>query len=157
VQVLVSVVDVLRDQIAAQQDTASTNELSSNGLMAASLAMVVALMILRATQPCKIGYWWWYPLPLFVVAGALLSVPAFPRRNRPRLTDGPKVPAFLAATSSSPHTQEQIFVRLIQDLQASWAMNDAILKTERACVRYGLYILAIASLVAVGVYSWGLN
>lgn len=61
-RVLSSIVDILRDQVAAQQDTANTNEFSANGLMAASLAMVVALMILKATSTA-IGGWWWYPMP----------------------------------------------------------------------------------------------
>jgi hypothetical protein len=156
-QALSSIVDVLRDQVAAQQDTANTNEFSSNGLMAASLAMIVALMILRATSRSDgISYWWWYPLPLFVVGAALLSVPAIPKWF-PTLKDGPIIPILMADFEATPHTQSQIYVRLIQDLYDTWRINDRRLRVARLWVRIGLYVLVGASLISVGLYSWALS
>ena len=53
--------EVLRDQLASQLETASTNDLKSVGVLGAALAVVVALLLLRATDPHGIGFWWWYP------------------------------------------------------------------------------------------------
>ena len=157
-RVLGSVVDILRDQVAAQQETASTNELTSIGLMGASLAMVVALLLLKAAHPIEISYWWWYPLPIFVASGLLLMIPAVPRVvRRVRLSDGPNVPALMARLSEMPVRSTRFTWRSYRALQTSWAVNDRILRTERACVRYGEYVLAIGALVSVGLYSLGLN
>jgi hypothetical protein len=150
--------DILRDQIAAQQETASTNELTSIGLMGASFALMVALLILRATQPVEISYWWWYPLPIFVAGDLLLMVPSVPKIvRRTRFSDGPNVPALMASLATEPLSEQEIYVQIIRALHTSWMVNDRILRWERGCVRYGEYLLALGALVSVGLYSLGLN
>jgi hypothetical protein len=126
--------------------------------MAASLAMVVALMLLKATNPFEITYWWWYPLPAFFASAFLLMIPSVPRLvRRNRFSDGPQIPALMAALAEKPLSEQDIYVRLIQDLYGSWQVNDGILRVERLCVRYGEYLLALGALGAVALYSWGLN
>jgi hypothetical protein len=126
--------------------------------MGASLALIVALMLLKATNTFEITWWWWYPLPAFVASGLLLMVPSVPKLvRRNRFSDGPQIPALMAALAEKPLSEQEVYVRLIQDLYGSWRVNDGILRVERACVRYGEYLLALGALVAVGLYSWGLN
>lgn len=158
--------DVLRDQVSSQMEQASTNDLKSVGVLGAVLAIVVALLLLRATAPSDIGYWWWYPLPLFVVPAVLAAIPL--RRSSPKRTfkDGPSVPRLLARYETgkvaeggqvSPYTLEEMLAMLLVDLQASWRINDILLEKEQRSFYRGAAVLGIVTLITVGLYAWGLS
>ncbi len=130
VHLYTSMVELLRDQIAAQLDAAGTLDVKAVGVVGAGLAVVVALLVLRATDSGAIA-WWWYPLPLFVVPTGLVAAPlrAF--------TQGEGV--------------------LMQDLYESWSVNDKLLEVEARRFRRGVLTLGAATVVSLGLYAWGLS
>jgi hypothetical protein len=146
---------VLRDQLSAQLETASSNDLISVASVAAGLALVVGLVIVKATLGC-VGYWWWYPLPALIAPLFILSFPLLPRKNR-LFHHGPHIPTFLVYLADHPQPLEDVLVTMIQRLQEDWEGNDALLKTEAACIRWGLITLSVASFVGLGLYTWGLS
>ena len=153
-----SLVEILRDQIVSQLESASTNELESVALLAADVAAMLALLLVRASDPASIHWsWWWYPLPLFAVAALLAMGLLRPRRNKERFKAGPHIPSVLVAISSEPQTVEQVLTRLLKDLQATWQINDSLLATERRFLRFGTYALGVASVASVALYGWGLR
>ncbi|MFZ2056054.1 MAG: hypothetical protein WAV54_01410 [Acidimicrobiales bacterium] len=155
--VYTTLADLLRDQVGAQLESASSNNLEAVALLAANLAFILALMLLRATNPTYIAWWWWLPLPLFAASATFLVYPILPPSEKRRFQHGPHVPSLLLAISREPQTLEQIIGRLIKDLQTTWQNNDALLATERKFLRIGLYVLCIASVVGAGLYAWGLS
>jgi hypothetical protein len=156
--------DVLRDQLASQLETASTNDLKAVGVLGVALAVVVALLLLRATDPHGIGVWWWYPLPLFVVPGVLAAMPLRRPKSNVKFLDGPSVPGLLAryergrsGDGSVPYTLEEQLAMLLVDLQGSWNNNDRLLAEEGRSFYWGALSLAVATLIAIGLYAWGLS
>ncbi len=150
--------DVLRDQISLQSDGAIANDLKCVALLAADLAVVVSLMLIRASDISQsIGGWWWYPLPAFVVSAGLLLGPVLRRTRAKSLAGGPRVPEFLKSIANKPTTLEDLLDRLLTDLQQAWADNDAILEKEARSISRGLYLLGAASVFAIGLYAWGLS
>jgi hypothetical protein len=157
--------DVQRDQVASQLEEASTNDLKAIGVLGAVLAIVVALLVLRATDPSSIGYWWWYPLPIFVVPTVLAATPL--RRSLPKreFSDGPSVPEFLARYEKGrtteegqvPYTLEYMLQMILVGLQESWRNNDSLLAEEQRSFYWGAAALGIATLVTLGLYAWGLS
>ncbi|MDA8399317.1 MAG: hypothetical protein M0008_04585, partial [Actinomycetota bacterium] len=88
--------DILRDQIAAQLESASTNNLESVGVIAAALAFVVALLVVRATHGNDPSWWWWwYPLPGFMIPTVIVGTPLLPPTKKRRFKDGPDIPRLL--------------------------------------------------------------
>ncbi|MHB8436434.1 MAG: hypothetical protein ACYDC0_11240 [Acidimicrobiales bacterium] len=155
--------DVLRDQLASQLETASTNDLKSVGVLGAALAVVVALLLLRATDPHGIGVWWW-PLPAFVLPGILAAVPLRRPKRNVKFLDGPSVPGLLAryergrsGDGSLAYTLEEQLAMLLVDLQDSWNNNDRLLAEEGRSFYWGALSLAVVTLVSVGLYAWGLS
>jgi hypothetical protein len=157
--------ELQRDQIASQIEQASTNDLKSVGVLGATLAMVVALLILRATDSSDIGWWWWYPLPLFAVPSFLAAIPLRRASAKRTFRDGPSVPQFLARFETGkpteaghvPYTLEEIFTTLLVDLHTSWRSNDCLLVAEQQWFYRGAAALGVATLIAVGLYAWGLS
>jgi hypothetical protein len=149
--------DLLRDQIAAQLDSASTNDLESVGVIGAALALVVALLILRATDAPDITWWWWYPLPSFAVPTALVAVPLRGSTAKRKFLDGPQVPAILQGFAQQPQTLEAVLERTLRDLQTCWSINDALLAAERKWFNIGILALAIATTISLGLYAWALT
>lgn len=156
--------DLLRDQVASQLETASTNDLKSVGVLAAALAVVVSLLLLRAADPHGIGYWWWYPLPLFVVPGVLAAMPLRPPTSTVRFLDGPSVPRLVTqfergrtGDGSEPFTLEEQLVMVLRGLHTSWSNNDRLLAAEGRSFYWGILTLAIATLITLGLYAWGLS
>jgi hypothetical protein len=132
--------------------------LESVGLLAADVALVVALILVRASDPTRIAGYWWAPLPLAALSAGLLVVPYLSRsRNKHKFLGGPSVPGLLAVFAREPQTPEDMLVRLIKDLQSTWQNNDTLLARERRYIRGGLYALCGASVLAVALYSWRLN
>lgn len=149
--------DLLRDQIGAQLDAAATNDLQSVGIIAAALALVVALLVLRATAPYDITWWWWYPLPLFVVPTGFVAVPLRGTTAGRKFLHGPSVPAILGGFAQQPQTLEAVLEKTLRDLQASWATNDALLAKERKWFNVGIMSLAAATAISLGLYAWALS
>jgi hypothetical protein len=156
--------DVQRDQVASQLEEASTNDLKAVGVLGAVLAIVVALLLLRATDPSSIGYWWWYPLPIFVVPTVLAATPLRRPSSKREFRDGPRVPEFLARYETAPteagqvpYTLEHILQTLLVDLQRSWRNNDRLLAEEQRSFYWGAAALGIATLITLGLYAWGLS
>lgn len=157
--------DVLRDQVASQLEQASTNDLKSVGVLGAALAIVVALPILRATNYSHIGYWWWYPLPLFVVPATLAAMPLRRASSKRTFKDGPSVPQLLARYEIgkpadggyTAYTLEEMLAMLLVDLHTSWRNNDTLLAEEQRSFYRGAIALGIATLITVGLYAWGLS
>jgi hypothetical protein len=146
-------------------EQASTNDLKSVGVLGAALAMIVALLLLRAADPSAIGFWWWYPLPLFVVPAVLAAMPLRrPSSGRP-FRDGPSVPQFLARFEAGkpteagyvPYTLEEILAMLLVDLHTSWRSNDSLLAGEQRSFYWGATALGVATLITIGLYAWGLS
>jgi len=157
-EIYTALADSLRGQIAVQSETASSNDLLCVALLAADLALVVALLLLRATKETQItGFWWWSPLPFFVLSGVLLLVPILPPIKAKAFASGPSIPDFLSAISQTPQSLENMLDRLIRDLQQTWEDNDLILARERRFINLGLYLLCVASMVAIGLYAWQLS
>lgn len=157
--------DVLRDQVASQLDQASTNDLKSVAVLAAALAMIVALLIMRATDPTGIGYWWWYPLPLFIIPAFLAAMPLRRPASKRPFQDGPSIPEFLARSAAGkttengpvPYTLEEILQLLLVDLHTSWQRNDTLLVQEQRSFYWGAVALGVVTLIAIGLYAWGLS
>jgi hypothetical protein len=149
--------ELQRDQIAAQLDSASTNDLQSVGVIAAALALVVALLVLRATDPYDISWWWWYPLPMFIVPTGFVAVPLRRPTERRKFLHGPSVPAILQGFAQQPQTLEAVLEKVLRDLHAAWDNNDALLAEERKWFMVGAVSLAIATTVSLGLYAWALN
>lgn len=154
-------VDVKRDQVASQLEEASTNDLKAVGVLGAVLAIVVALFVLRAADSSSIGYWWWYPLPVFVVPTVLAAVPLRRPSSEREFSDGPRVPEFLASLETTPkeapHTLEYMLQLLLVDLHTSWRNNDSLLAEEQRSFYSGAAALGIATLITLGLYAWGLS
>lgn len=157
--------DVQRDQVASQMEQASTNDLKSVGIIGAALAIVVALLLLRATDPKDIAYWWWYPLPLFIVPSALAAMPLRRPSSKRTFLGGPSVPQLLARFEAGkstqpgemPYTLEEMFAMLLVDLHTAWRNNDTILVEEQRSFYRGAAALGIATLMTIGLYAWGLS
>lgn len=156
--------EVLRDQLASQLETASTNDLKAVGVLGAALAAVVALLLLRATDPHGIGFWWWYPLPAFVLPALLAAVPLRRPKRNVKFLDGPSVPGLLAryeggrsGDGSLAYTLEEQLAMLLVDLKDSWNNNDRLLAEEGRSFYWGVLSLAVVTLVSVGLYAWGLS
>ena len=156
--------DLLRDQLASQLETASTNDVKAVGVIGAVLAVVVALLLLRAADPHGIGYWWWYPLPLFVIPGGLAAMPLRRPTHKVRFLDGPSVPGLLtrfeggkAGDGAVPYSLDEQLAMVLVDLQNSWSNNDRLLADESRSFYWGALSLAIATLIALGLYAWGLS
>lgn len=132
-----SLIDVLRDQIAAQTDSAASNDLQCVALIAADLALIVGLLIIRASAiNTSWGSWWWIPLVGLAVTALPFVVPVLPGSRRTgTFKDGPSIPDFLRAISRSPKTPEDTFLSLIKDLQHSWDANDVLAKRGSADTR----------------------
>jgi len=154
-----SLIDVLRDQIAAQTDSAASNDLQCVALIAADLALIVGLLIIRASAiNTSWGSWWWIPLVGLAVTALPFVVPVLPgSRRMGTFKDGPSIPDFLRAISLKPRTPEDTFLSLIKDLQHSWDANDALLRREAQLIRVGVALLGAASLASIGLYCWALN
>jgi hypothetical protein len=148
--------DVLRDQVASQMEQASTNDLKSVGILGAALAMVVALLLIRATDPEHIAYWWWYPMPLFVFPCARVAMPL--RRSSPKraFLGGPSVPQLLARFEAgktaqpreAPYTLEEMLAIVLVDLHTAWRNNDSLLAEEQRSFYWGAVALGIVTLIA---------
>lgn len=149
--------DLLRDQIAGQLESASTNDLESVGVIAAALALVVALLILRATDSRDISWWWWYPLPLFAVPTGLVAVPLRGTTAKRKFLHGPSVPAILEGFSQQRQTLEAVLERTLRDLHECWLSNDVLLAAERRWFNVGIMAFGVASTVSVGLYAWALT
>jgi hypothetical protein len=156
--------DVQRDQVASQLEEASTNDLKAVGVLGAVLAIVVALLVLRATDPSSIGYWWWYPLPVFVVPTVLAAMPLRRPSSKREFRDGPSVPEFLARYETGPteaghvpYTLEHMLQMLLVDLHTSWSNNDSLLGEEQRSFYWGAAALGVATLITLGLYAWGLS
>lgn len=156
-QLYIHMDDLLRDQIAAQLESASTNDLESVGVIGAALALVVALLILRATDARDITWWWWYPLPLFAVPTALVAVPLRGTSAKRKFLHGPQVPAILQGFAEQPQTLEAVLERTLRDLHACWSNNDALLAAERKWFNIGILALALATTISLGLYAWALT
>lgn len=155
-QLYLATIELQRDQIAAQLETASTNALVSIAELAAVLALVVAVLILREADSQTIAWWWWLPLPLFIVPTFFAGTPILRRKNR-KFKDGPYVPSMIAAFARRPGTLEKRLEEMIQLLQRDWKNNDELLERESERAKWGLRLLALASVVTVGLYAWGLS
>jgi hypothetical protein len=156
--------DVQRDQVASQLEEASTNDLKAIGVLGAVLAIVVALLVLRATNPSSIGYWWWYPLPIFVFPTVLAATPLRRPSSKREFSDGPRVPEFLARYETGPaeegqvpYTLEYLLQILLVDLHKTWRNNDTLLAQEQRSFYWGAAALGIATLITLGLYAWGLS
>jgi len=149
--------DLLRDQIAGQLESAGTNDLESVGVIAAALALVVALLILRATDGRDITWWWWYPLPLFAVPTVLVAVPLRGTTAKRRFLHGPSVPAILEGFARQSQTLEAVLERTLRDLHECWLNNDVLLVAERKWFKIGIWALGFATTVSVGLYAWALT
>jgi hypothetical protein len=157
--------DLLRDQVASQMEQASTNDLKSVGVLGAALAVVVVLPVLRATDSTDIGFWWWYPLPLLVIPGALAAMPLRRASRKREFRAGPSVPQLLArfeagklsTGGSAPYTLEEMLAMLLVDLHAAWRNNDELLAAEQRWFYRGAIALGVIMLVTVGLYAWGLS
>jgi len=151
--------------LASQLDQASTNDLKSVGVLGAALAIVVALLLLRATDPSRIGYWWWFPLPLFVIPTLLAAVPLRRHTSKKPYRAGPSVPDFLARfeqgrltpDGSVPYTLEEILAVLMVELHKSWQSNDKLLAQEQRSFYWGAAALGLVTLITTGLYAWGLS
>jgi hypothetical protein len=154
-----SLVDVLRDQVAAQTDSAASNDLQCVALIAADLALIVGLLIIRASAiNTSWGSWWWIPLVGLAISSLPFVIPVLPgSRRMGTFKDGPSIPDFLSAISLKPQTPENTFLSLIRDLQRSWSANDALLRREAHLIRVGVALLGAASLASIGLYCWALN
>ena len=148
--------DLLRDQIAAQLESASTNDLESVRVVAAALALVVALLILRATDSRDIT-WWWYPLPSFAVPTALVAVPLRGTTAKRKFLHGPSVPAILEGFADQPQTLETVLERTLRDLHECWLNNDALLAAERRWFNIGILTLGLATTISLSLYAWDLT
>jgi hypothetical protein len=149
--------DLLRDQIAGQLESAGTNDLESVGVIAAALALVVAMLILRATDGRDITWWWWYPLPLFAVPTVFVAVPLRGTTAKRRFLHGPSVPAILEGFARHPQTLEAVLERTLRDLHECWLNNDELLAAERRWFNIGILALSFATTVSVGLYAWALT
>lgn len=150
--------DLLRDQVSDQLSSASTNDLIAVGLVAANLALAVGLVILRATAPLTLNGWWyhwWYPLPVLLVSTFMVGSPLMPPFGKRKFQDGPKVETLLRAASGQP--LERALEDLLRALQVAWNRNDRLLWKERRWFNRGLFIMAVASLVSIGSYTWALR
>jgi len=148
---------LLRDQIAAQLQAASSNDLQSVGVIGAALALVVTLLVLRATDPTDISWWWWYPLPLFVVPTGLVAVPLRGTSTRRRFLQGPNVAGILGGFARDPQTLEAVLEKVLRDLNESWVNNDRLLAEESRWFRLGILSLGVATLLSLGLYAWALT
>ena len=81
-QLYLTTIELQRDQIAAQLESASTNALQSIAVLAAVVALLVAMLLIRETSPTQIGWWWWIPLTLFVVPTVAAGAPIMRRKDR---------------------------------------------------------------------------
>lgn len=157
--------DVLRDQVASQLEQASTNDLKSVGVLGAALAMVVALLLLRATDPKDIAYWWWYPVPLFVLPSGLAAMPLRRPLSKRAFLGGPNVPQLLARFGAgktaqpgeAPYTLEEMLAMVLVDLHTAWRNNDSLLAEEQRSFYWGAVALGIVTLISIGLYAWGLS
>ncbi len=150
--------DILRDQIAAQLESASTNNLESVGVIAAALAFVVALLVVRATHGNDPSWWWWwYPLPGFMIPTAIVGTPLLPPTKKRQFQDGPDIPSLLEGFAASSTTLEEMLAILLQGLQASWEENDKLLRQEAWCLKWGLISFSLITIGSIGVYTWGLR
>jgi hypothetical protein len=147
-------IEIQRDQVAAQLERSSTNDLKAAAVVAAGLAIVVSLLVLPATDLAGIGYWWWHPLPLFVIPTGLTALPMVSQKL---FRDGPHVPTLLAIFAADPKPLEEMLSEIIRDLQASWAHNDSLLKRESALMTVGVITLAVATTASLGLYAWALS
>jgi len=146
-------------------EQASTNDLKSVGVLGAAVAMVIAVLILRVTNECIISYWWWYPLPLFVIPSALAAIPLRRSSSKRTFKDGPSVPQLLsryeagksAEVGKMPYTLEEMLAMLLVDLHTSWRNNDSLLAVEQRTFYWGAMALGVATLITVGLYAWGLS
>jgi hypothetical protein len=154
-QLYLTTIELQRDQIAAQLELASTNTLQSIAVLAAVVALLVAMLLIRETNPTQIGWWWWIPLTLFVVPMVAAGAPIMRRDGK--FKDGPYVPSMLAAFNKSPATLETRLQEMIQLLHRDWKNNDELLKRESGRTKWGLRLLALASAVTIGLYAWALN
>ena len=157
VDLYLALVNVLRDQIADQLASANTNDLISVGAMGTGFAVAVAMLIVRATNPTDISYWWWYPLPLFLPPLLFFAVPMLPSGQRRKFRHGPSVPAFMQHQAGIPITVEQALIDLMKDLQLAFANNDALLERESRCFKWGWRLFVGATTISVGLYAWGLS
>ena len=155
-QLYLTTIDLQRDQIAAQLESASTNTLQSVAELAAILALLVAMLILRETNPGAIGWWWWLPLPFFIFPTYFAGAPIMRGKDR-KFKDGPYVPRMMAAFSDKPETLENRLREMIQLLHRDWNNNDELLEEESRRIKWGLRLLFAVSVISVGLYAWGLN
>lgn len=58
---------------------------------------------------------------------------------------------------TSPYTLEEMLAMVLVDLQSSWTHNDRLLGDEGRSFYCGALALAVATLVAIGLYAWGLS
>lgn len=86
-----------------------------------------------------------------------------PTRNV-RFLDGPSVPGLVArfergktGDGAAPYTFEEQLAMVLVDLQNSWSNNDRLLADESRSFYWGALSLAIATLIALGLYAWGLS
>jgi hypothetical protein len=91
-----TLINVLRDQITAQTASAGSNDLQCVALIAADVALIVGLMIIRATaQAASWGSWWWIPLLGLAASATPLVIPVLPGSKRMGIFKiGPSVPNF---------------------------------------------------------------
>lgn len=155
-----AMIDLARDQLATQLQSADTLDLKSVGVLGAALALVMTLLLLRADDPAAVGWWWWLPLPAFTLPGAFLVFPLLPSRESHRFTQGPSLPGFLAGASEvqgGATTLEGTLAVMIRDLHQSWLNNDRLLARETEAFWRGAALFGIVSLCSIGLYAWGLS
>jgi hypothetical protein len=147
-------------------EESSTNDLKAVGILEAALAMVVALFLLRATDPTGIAWWWRYPMPLFVIPAVLAAIPLRKPSSKRTFRDGTNVPELLAryehgkpeGSGFTPYTLEEMLAMLLVDLHASWRNNDGLLAEEQGSFYWGgAAALGVVRLITIGPYPWGLS
>ena len=123
------------------------------------MALVVALLILKATHGSSdpIWWWWWYPLPAFVVPTVVVGIPLLPPSENQRFRGGPKVPTLLAGFEAHPQTLEAMLETVLRGLQASWAKNETLLIREAQCLKWGIILFSVITATTIGLYAWGLS
>lgn len=151
-------IDILRGQVSAQLGSSNTNDLQSAAVLAAGVAVVFALLVIRAAVKVDVNWsWWWYPLPAFLIPTALVGIPIVPASKKRSFKNGPSVAQLLTEFANKPESLEKALERVIKDLNESLVLNDKRLAFEERCMRWGLASLALFTAASIALYGWGLR
>ena len=172
-------IDLLKDQVSAQLDQASTIELKSAGLTGVVIATILSALILRAGSQARIDGLWWWPLPLLVAAGLYVGTGALAGRAEPgkgavgglrrrvralfdaqeSLADGPKVQTVLERASESERGVELVeqLQQLVEDLVWSFNHNVEVLRHGATTFRRAYLAVGAATLITLGWYAYVLR